>query len=148
MMMEQAAVASVEADLMTARECLLLADGLPSLAVARLKRMLQRLCFRVRVAGDAKQARALGGRCRPELVLVAAGQAEQLLWWLRARAAMPASGGRAGEAWQPVVIAIMQQQATPEEVLQLMMTGADECLAWPFDAAVLARRLATMQAFA
>ena len=121
-------------------ECLLLAEGLNGRVVLRLQQMLQRLRFHVRVAGSVAAALEMA-RGRPPALVLAAGQAFEALA-VRLSQHMPA------DVTERMALMAVAEQGAPEEVLRLMMAGADECLVWPFGQQVLARRLGSLPQFA
>ncbi len=138
MMMTTASLAGVMDAPLT--ECLLLAEGLNGRAVLHLRRMLQRLRFHVRVAGSVAAALEMA-RGRPPVLVLAAGEAFEALA-ARLSRHMPA------DATERMALVAVAEQGAPEEVLRLMMAGADECLVWPFGQQMLARRLGSLPRFA
>ena len=125
---------------MPAGDGLILAEGLKGSVVIRLRDMLARLRFRVRVAGSVADAVHMSRRRSPALVLGAGASLERFM-------RLAAAGAHDDAARATARVAILEQGA-PEDVLRLMMAGADECLVWPFSRQMLARRLARLAQFA
>ena len=114
-------------------ECVIFTEGMSARAVLRLHRMLQALHFRV-ICCDSAQA-ALRTCARDDVVLLLAGGTGH------GRALMSALRERRRDERQVACLAVLPRDAGPEEILETLMAGADECLVWPFSATLLARHL-------
>jgi len=118
-----------------AGKCVILARGMGAKNVLRLRRMLETLRFSVVVVETLEAALAACRGGNAPLLAPANDFGFRLMWLLRQRGI------------DAPRIAVLPE-ASVEGTLQALAAGAHECLAWPFEATLLAQRLRQAQVVA